>query len=41
MFFMYIGVTIQGFDDFYVKCVVNIFIIFLNYILGKFLVFKK
>ena len=41
MIFMYIGVTMQGFDDFYVKCVVNIFLIFMNYILGKFLVFKK
>ena len=41
MLFMYIGVKIQGLNDFYVKCVVNIFIIFLNYILGKFLVFKK
>lgn len=38
--FMYILVSILNFNDFVVKIVVNFFIIVLNYILGKFFVFK-
>lgn len=41
MIFMYIGVSIFHYDDFFVKIIVNIFIILLNYILGKFFVFKN
>lgn len=40
MIFMYIFISILNFNDFFVKVFVNVFIIILNYILGKFFVFR-
>lgn len=38
---MYITVSIFNFDDFIMKLIINIFVIILNYIFSKLLVFKK
>lgn len=41
MLMMYIFVTVLGFNDKIIKFVVQIIVIILNYILSKFIVFKK
>ena len=40
MFLMYLLVTICSFNDFVIKCAVQIVVIILNYVFGKMLVFK-
>ena len=41
LFFMFLTVSIFNFDDFIMKILSNIIVIILNYILSKFIVFKK
>lgn len=41
MLMMYVFVTVLGFNDKIIKFVVQIIVIILNYILSKFIVFKK
>lgn len=41
LFFMFLTVSIFKFDDFIMKILSNIIVIILNYILSKFIVFKK
>lgn len=39
--FMFITISLLNFDDFIMKIISNIIVIILNYILSKFIVFKK
>ena len=39
--FMFITISLLNFDDFIMKIISNIVVIILNYILSKFIVFKK
>lgn len=41
MTFMYIGITIFLVNDLLMKVIVNVVIVFINYIISKFIVFKK
>lgn len=41
MLFMYIFVTVLGFNDKIIKIIVQILVVILNYIFSKFMVFKK